>query len=403
MHFLLIEYIIYLLAFLLTIVLLAKILQEASVARLLLLGFALRLFVMMLDYCEIVQIPGNGDVDQFNTMARDNQNSSEMVYVTNYEIVLTYVYKLTRCSKLFAQYLNVIMGMFLLLYLNKVLKILFVSNKSRRLLVAIMTLMPNMVFFSAILLREAWIEMFIMLSMYFFILWFFKVTGYKDIIIAILLIFAAAWMHTGCIVLVFGYVSAFLLYNRKYHKLEFKRAIIPSLLVLPLIIFIIMGFDMGKISRFQGSSMNDFMVDVYSSDTDAGSAYLQWLNITSPIQAIAFAPLKMFYFQFSPMPFDWRSIMDIVAFLLDSCVYIFLIFNIFRYRKRIIEEKRYLALFLLLSFFVATLVFSFGTLASGTAVRHRAKICSVLIVCYGLTHSNKRQVNVIGPKNLQSL
>ena len=214
-------------------------------------------------------------------------------------------------------------------------------------------------------------------------------TGNKNIILATSCVFAAAWMHTGCVVLVLGYIVAYLVYNRKVRRVEYKKALIPSVVVLPLMIFVIMGFDMGKISIYQSSSIDDFMIDVYSAKTEAGSAYLQWLDISSPVQAVVFAPLKMFYFQFSPIPFDWRSLMDVTAFLLDSTVYIFLIYSFYKNKRKIAIGNRHLVAFLLVSFFVTTLVFSFGTIASGTAVRHRAKLCSFLMVCYGLTQCDK--------------
>ena len=67
-------------------------------------------------------------------------------------------------------------------------------------------------------------------------------------------------------------------------------------------------------------------------------------------------------------------------------------FLCFQKNKTEKKEQKYLIRFLLISFFIATFVFAFGTIASGTAVRHRAKLIALLFVCYGLTRVYKAKV-----------
>ena len=78
------------------------------------------------------------------------------------------------------------------------------------------------------------------------------------------------------------------------------------------------------------------------------------------------------------MPWDWRGLKDIGAFLVDSLVYVVCLCYVFKNYKY--SENRKLVLALLLGFFATAFVFGVGTWNAGTAIRHRNKIFSVLLL-----------------------
>lgn len=376
----------------LTFLLFAKIVKDAFVFRLFFIGYIIRVLVMYLDCYEYVGIPGNGDEWQFHITALDNQTASEAFHITNYTVFLTFIYKLTDCSRLIAQYINVMMGMAFLFYLDKTLKLVNAKQGCRKQVLVIATFMPNIIFFAAILLREAWIEMFVMMSVYYFVRWFLKGGKMYELILSFLFVICATWMHAGCITLAAGFVLCLVIYDKRTQKIHLSRSLIPSLVMVSLFFVVLVlnaGMFMDKFGSLGAGASEDMMVDIYTAKVEAGSTYLDWLNVTSPLLAVVFAPLKMFYFLFSPIPFDWRNLVDAIAFALDSTVYIFLFYQIAK-RKSDSKEKKYLIRFLLIGFFFATFVFAFGTIASGTAMRHRAKIIAILFVCYGLTRTNNQ-------------
>lgn len=368
-----------------------KISPDAYVFRLFTLGFFIRVIVMFLDYYEIVGIPGNGDETQFHWTALDNQYSREETKITNYTVFLTIFYRLTNCSRLLAQYLNVLMGMFFLVYLNKTLKIVNAENKIRKRLLVIATFMPNLIIFSSILLREAWIEMFVMMSIYHYVNWFIRDGKSYHAFMSLVFVLCASWMHSGCVVIVIGYLLSFVFFERNTKQIKTSNTFIPSLFLLSLFaafLYYNASLFSDKFGSISNVAAEDMMVDMYTVTGDSGSTYLSWLNVTTPLQAVFFSPLKMFYFLFSPIPFDWRNLLDVIAFTMDSMIYIFLFYQIYRNWTNS-KENRYLICFLLISFFIATFVFAFGTIASGTAVRHRAKIIALLFVCYALSKDNE--------------
>lgn len=384
---------------LLSICILARQSKEPFVFRIMVVGFLARIIIMILDCYGIVGIPGNGDEEQFHLTALENQFSSEPFYITNYTVFLTYFYRFSDNSRLLAQYMNVLMGMMFLVYLDKTLRLINTNIKDRKTILLIATFMPNMIFFAAILLREAWIEMFLMMSIFYYIKWFLSKGKTYHAILSVSFVFFATWMHSGCIMVLIGYILSFFIYNRRTKSIQISNSFIPAFTLSAIAFFILvsnMESFLGKLGGIGDVATEDMMVDLYNVNREAGSRYLDWLDITTPTQAILFAPLKMFYFLFSPIPLDWRSPIDAIAFLLDSCIYIFLFYKIIK-NQNDSKERKYLIRFLLVSFFLTTFLFAFGTIASGTAVRHRAKIIAFLFVCYGLTSINSINKLKISP------
>lgn len=386
----LIETLVYLLALIFSGFLLYKSSLEPKTYRVLVWAFLLRVLLMFSDFMQVFAIPGSGaDTESFHEIAVSNQsvNSNNWEILTFYSTFLTILYSLTDCNRLFAQYLNVLMGMTTLVYLNKTLVILSVDIKRRLEILKIAAFMPNLIIFSSILLREAWAEMFVMMSLYFFVHWFVYTGKSSSIIKSLLCVLLASVMHAGCFFLAIGYIVCIITYDRKTVCIRVSKHSITAICVagvFVLFVFANANFLLSRFGSLEGKAISEILVDLYSSPVEAESAYLQWIDVSSPLQGLIFAPLKMFYFLYSPIPLDWRGLMDIIAFIFDSSIYIYLSYKIFRI-KIPIRSERYLIRFILIAFLMATFVFAFGTIASGTAIRHRAKILTLLLVCYGLS------------------
>ena len=110
------------------------------------------------------------------------------------------------------------------------------------------------------------------------------------------------------------------------------------------------------------------------------------LNGLTGIVALLVAPLKMFYFMFSPIPLDWRGFGDIASFMFDSSIYVFLvgatIYGLFKSDMPLRNK-----IFILLFIGITVLVYSYGTQTAGTAMRHRNKIIPLLLITFAITNS----------------
>ena len=366
--------------------------KDKKVSNIILCGFLLRLLMLQADYFHLFPVFGSGgDSEAFHQIALYNaQRGGILLMRTNYTTFLTILYWFTDSSRYFAQFINVLLGTGVLIVTHSTLRLLNISRHTMHLILRILAFMPMLACFSGILLREAWVEFFIVLSLYYFIKWFIRESS-VSILFCVASVFAASLMHAGSIVVLTGYFLALLAYDANGKKIRFTASsVVFIVLMAGIITFYLANIETfgAKFGSLEEESAEDVIVGSYEENR-GNSAYLTWISVSSPAMGFLFSPLKMFYFLFSPIPFDWRSFYDILAFMLDSLVYLFFCYKIYRHRHH--QTNRMLGTlrrFLLINFLILTFVFAFGTGNSGTAIRHRAKFVTMLAVAYAVGEGN---------------
>lgn len=360
---------------------------EGKYKNILLLGLILRLVILFADtYHWFPVLHSGGDSEMFHNVATKNQIYEEHVEMTYYSSFLTILYSITHSSRIIAQYFNLLMGISILFIVRKILDILDVDNKLALISLTILACMPNFVIFSGILLREAWVEFFVILSVYFFVRWF---VGGNSLNIPLCLgsILLAAVMHSGTLVVIMGYVLAFLSYNPSTGHVQFSGNTVVFIVIATVMILILGGNSDIFIGKFNNVESSKDLLSTVNHESEGGSVYLSWIKADSLWMGFLFSPLKMFYFLFSPLPTNWRGFGDIIAFMIDSSFYIFLCWNIAR-NYRLSNKIGSIKLFLLIGLSISVFVFAFGTYTAGTALRHRAKLLPMLTVLYAVSSSS---------------
>ncbi len=362
--------------------------------NIILLGFLMRIVLLFADYYHWFPIINSGaDTEMFHKVSAANVGQIVQTFRGGYTRFLTIVYTLTDTSRLIAQYINVLFGMGIIMLMSSCMDMLEVAEKNKKIAICVLALLPNLNIFSAILLREAWVEFFVALSLYYFVKWFISGNGlYIGLVVASVL--SAAYMHAGVIGLILGYAIAFVTYNPRTGVVTFSRTTIISLVFMGIITVGVSSYlDLftSKFARYE--SIDDIVAVTNSGANNKGdSAYLQWINSDSVVQSLLFAPLKMFYFLFSPLPTEWRRLNDIIGFLIDGMIYMGMCYAAFKYKADDIVNtnfKRYLVTALL----VTTFIFGYGTSNAGTAFRHRNKIVSVVVLTFAVsTIRDKREL-----------
>lgn len=383
-----------LLFLLLTTLLIAKIrkIKNTSLIRCVLIAYFLRLGVVIIDlYTDIPVFNSGSDSEFFHEEAMQYMEHGYTSGLdNNYDLFLGIVYKLTDGSRFIGQYLNVLMGVGLILILHRIMRLLCVSYEKQKVIVLLATFMPNLIINSAILLREAWIEFFLLLSLYTFVKWYLGIEGAKAVLKIVICVFLASWMHAGSIFVLLGYFVAFISFNRKVKCVKFSGTTISAIAFMAIVLFVfltyasVLGGKLAVLTSFD----SEFLAQRVEDDTVGGSTYLTWLPMTYSFVDVFFLPIRMVYFLFSPIPFDWRGVNDIAAFLIDSSVYIGLFYRIIKDNTRN-KQHKLLGRYLLITVFIVIAVFSVGTSAAGTAMRHRAKIVPFLFVIYSIKYKKK--------------
>lgn len=375
--------------------------REGKTANIIFAGFVIRICATIVGYLGILPLFGytGGDSFMFHGVATYNfLHDGFYIKRTNYSDVLTIIYMLTDGSRLFAQFINVLLSTGVLILTSNTMYKINIPEKTIHNMLKILALMPILTCLSGALLRESWVAFFLALSLYYFVGWFTEGSTNK-MILTVLAAFAASYMHAGTIFVLIGFFLAFTSYKPWTREIKFSGFTIVAGIFISLVVVVFlanMGSLGGKFSRMGDDGVEGVMVSGYGANR-GDSAYLSWLNVDDPVIGFLFSPLRMFYFLFSPIPFDWRGIMDVIAFSMDSSVYAYLCWKIFKNRK-IKNGRMNVALrkYLIASILALTFVFAFGTKNAGTAMRHRAKYTTMFIVTYAISKQVESKKNKKG-------
>lgn len=370
-------------------------------------ALVVRLLMLYLDYSVSgVSVPHSGmDSETFYRIAFSNIGKPENLryYLTNYTVLLTFLFNLMGPQRLFAQFINVLLGMVTLVYLYKSLMLCGIGGRAKRVALWTTALMPQMVIFSAILLRESLIIALTMSSFYFF-LKYIKSGILGSLIPCFVLALGSAALHSGMLGLLVGYIVGLVLYDRSSRRIQLNLSSV-MIGLFALIFLVIAGIQSGLATGYisfliepSGASSSELLLErMNSDDTMAGSAYLQWVNSQSVIQLLAFSPLYVIHLMFSPLPWYWRGVSDVVAFLFDSLFYLSVVYVIFKRRSRGVSYQwsRGQLNLLLLGVFLSVFMYALGTGAAGTAIRHRANFFPVLVLIAAMAQEKVTSKRVI--------
>lgn len=355
-------------------------------------GVILRIVLLICDLYHLFPIPNLGaDSEVFHSIAYNNAVNGYTGKLTNYTDFLTLVYSLTGHSRMIGQLINVLFGLGVIIYGQKCLLLFDVDRKYLHIGTLILCLSPNLIIFSGGLLREAWCEFFVTASIYQFLKWF-KYGIITNFILSCVMVMAASYMHSGSIGTIAGYMIVYVLYNRNKNRFKFTfRSIFASVLVLAFGVFYLQNMETfgNKMQGMDGENTEEVFISHYNSALGGGSDYLTNLPVESMGGALLFSPLKMVYFTFSPMPWDWRGFPDLLAFLIDSIIYIMLCWGII---KNANNEYIKLRTGLIISLLSVVFIFGIGVTNAGTAMRHRAKLLPLFVVAYCISKTDTRKI-----------
>ena len=309
--------------------------------------------------------------------------------------LLGVIFSVTGVSRLWAQFIVLVFSLLTILLVAKILEELDIPEKYQKAGVYLVCLLPNYAFLSVVLRRETIITFFIALSIRFFVKWLKGNGGNKAFIFAFVFALGASLFHgaTGLIVVSYIIVRIFYSPTRKTYSLEIKN-ILVAMIFFALFLFIYARFG----TVFFGKIESRLSSGVYSATRDAGgSSYAQYVgDAKTPVRMLIFAVPRFLYFMFSPFPWQWRGIGDIICFLLSSCVYLYIILNSIRYIRLLDkdDENRNIIIALLIVVLLSAVVFSWGVTNTGTATRHRDKFIVIYGALFSLSQSAKLRIRL---------
>lgn len=349
-----------------------------------------------LNFSHLFELPNSGaDTEGYYTWAVNvAQNPTlifdEIPYGKGFSKLFGLLFWFIGPLRVFGQYTNALFGFSILLLLASILKDLPLTEEQRNRILTLSAFLPNSLVLSAIFLRETVVAFLIAVSVFLFVRWFNQGPA-LSILFAAVAVLAASSFHAGVIAVGVGYMFVALFYQRDTGRFGFGFSSFLYLVFFAAIVYLVLAeYPDLFLGKFEALETAD---DVLTATNRRGgdSQYLTGLTVDSYADLVRFGPLRALYFLASPLPWDFRGLMDIVTFLTDSVFYVGVPLLVLVRLRRLAPRTRGLAIGLLVVLFVSSLVFGAGVSNAGTATRHRFKLISLVMVLLAIAAAAGRR------------
>lgn len=291
--------------------------------------------------------------------------------------------------RVFGQYTNALFGFTAVLVIHQVLCHLPLSDRGLRRALVLAALLPNALVLSAIFLRESVIALLVTVSVFGFVRWY-QTGSFRDIVVAVASILTASVFHSGVIAVGAGMVLVFLAYQPGKDHFGPGWKTIPYLFVFAAIVYLVAtrypDLFLGKFERVESG---EDVIGVANSRGGA-SEYLTGIEVENYGDLLRYGPLRTLYFLASPLPWDFRGLADVFAFLFDSLFYLGSVVAFLVQYRRLDASQKVLGIGILVVILVSVAVFGAGVSNSGTALRHRFKLLALFITLAALAMTKFR-------------
>lgn len=286
-------------------------------------------------------------------------------------------------NRLNAQFIVVIFSLLSLVFIGYTLETLDVGADIERRIMWIVCLLPNFAILGSIFLRESLVTMLVSASVYSFARWI-RHGGIMRVVLSMILILFGIQYHSGIIGIAVGYFVALVLYNHrdKSIRISFWGMMLTGIFIVAFTYF----YNNFGEQFFYKMANIESVNDIANTSTEGGSSYATYVgNSNSIVSIIIYTPLRLIYFLFSPFPWQWRGIADIVAFAFSSMFYLYTIGKAIKtYRHSEGDQRIQLLLWIIIALSV-TFVFAWGVSNTGTATRHRDKLVPVFTIILSIS------------------
>ncbi len=358
------------------------------------LGYGARILYMLINIYtpyEFVMPYGAADGNVFYIKAKEMYLTGNNAYYTYYPYVVAAVFKIFGLSRLIAQYLNIVCYLISCTVLLKIFAKLHIEEKIQKIGLFIFAVFPNYVFVSSLLMRESLIIFCVLCSFLFWVCWKEEGRAWQWIGTIFILV-PATVLHSGVSILAIGYILVFLCYDRRQKRIKIgKKAVIGgSAAIIGVLILWLTPLRYYFFSYFVLSWKDiERLIEIRNQQV-AGANYLTHQTISGPWDLLLYLPLRMLYFQISPMPWNWRGITDAVAFIIDSGTYILAFFCII---STLVKQKedRIIPGLIGLQMILFAAMHGWGVMNAGTAMRHRCKLLGLAVIVIVYYLQNRKQ------------
>ena len=147
------------------------------------------------------------------------------------------------------------------------------------------------------------------------------------------------------------------------------------------------GIGTEKLYLDKGGMSLEKMNWISEASADGRAAYLKGFTFTNPVLTALFLPVRAAFFLYAPFIWMVRNALDVFGFI-DGALYLLVTYHAVQNIRAILEKlertrNEKFVLFLTVMLLGMLAMFAVGTSNYGTALRHRAKLISMLVLLCG--------------------
>lgn len=360
-------------------------LYDKVLSRVLFLGFLLRGFLAYLQRFVLMLPDSTADAVGFERGAwrtaeawlAGTDAGVKMTGSGYYTRFLAWLYYFFGRVPLAAQFINVLLGTFLIFIVYKTVLVLFDEKRTARIAAFVTAFFPAYNLYSAITMREQFIVFPLAMSFAFFSYWL-KKDKLRYFILALLFCFISGIYHGGVVFIAAGYLFVFSFYRHNSQKWVLSKRVVLGLFLGVFYFYLFFNNFHFKVPKYEEVTYETLGGHVVRSSRDR-AAYLTDLVPKNRFDILLQTPIRVGYLFFAPFPVHIKNSVDVAGFL-DAMLYLFLFVLFFRGIWMLGKRNKiypFLFLFILGLFSVP---FAWGTSNYGTGLRHRQKIAFLLII-----------------------
>jgi 4-amino-4-deoxy-L-arabinose transferase-like glycosyltransferase len=362
-----------------------------NIATLIIYAFIFRLILLIIDLY-IYKIPFSTlDSNGFELKAAQWGEGGLYYSISNFSIegksftysnILSIFYSVFGRSIFLAKLLSIISSLLSILLMYKILKIVWGNQKQAIISCIFLSFMPLYALITTLTLRETFIVLILLLSLLFYLIYETKnniLFFYLSLIVSYFHIF----LHGPMSFLVITLLITYLIFNLS--KIASRNYLYINSFYLTIMIFIFFIFIIYKLQilieiPYIGSITNTYnfleiIQNNYNNTAYGRTVYSQIFYPENYYDIIILSPLRVLNFLCGPLLYSNAG--DFIT-LLDSILYIFLFFLIFRNIKLIFSNAKIRSLIIVILPLV--LIYSWGVNNYGTSLRHKIKFLPILII-----------------------
>lgn len=335
----------------------------------------------------------------FKTAAVIAQNINDWHFTVGapfYRFFLAIFYKVLGTSIFLSQELSIFAFLLSCFVFIKISKLLGYCDHIGSLLL-LFGCLPSMVFLGSITLRESWLILFFMLSIFFYLsylrsekLYYFLACVFSAIIMSL--------FHEALVLFLFLYLSLIIIWQSINCFQHFSFGSLKRSLTNIVFIFISVGIyysilqnmltNATELEAFHSitggkalSFVNHFRAYGISANAHARANYGVLLDASSHFDfLLTFFP-TYFYYLFAPFPYQISNWLDVYAFFESIFRCTLIISAIITWKNSTTNKPQ--VFFLLVIYFMMSGLWSLGTMNYGTSIRHNLISYWILVLLLG--------------------